>query len=80
MHQLHSSHLTIWAFSSPPPKKKKKKKKRKKKKVLSQKQFTGQAPSLARFVRSPPPPPPPRYEFRSDGPALVKLININVRF
>ena len=60
MHQLHSSHLTIWAFSSekerfpaPPPKKKRRKK------VLSQKQFTGQAPSLARFVRSPPPPPPP---------------------
>ena len=59
MHQLHSSHLTFWAFSSekerfpapptPPPQKKK----RKKKKVLSQKQFTGQAPSLARFVRSP---------------------------
>ena len=49
MHQLHSSHLTIWAFSSekerfpaPPP--------QKKKKGLSQKQFTGQAPSLARFV------------------------------
>ena len=68
MHQLHSSHLTIWAFSSekerfpappPPPHPPPPKKKKGKKKVLSQKQFTGQAPTLARFVCNTPPPPPP---------------------
>ena len=76
MHQLHSSHLTICAFTSekerfpaPPPPPHTHTQKRKKK-VLGQKQFTGQAPSLASFVRSPP-PPPPRYEFRSDGPVYL---------
>ena len=45
MHQLHSSHLSIWAFSSPPPPPPK---------TPNQNQKgvgdTGQAPSLARFV------------------------------